>query len=289
MDKQTENIAATKLSALIGEYLIWFSQVVRAGFYPDQTDRAVSAPAFVRTIPEICEKLQSEIILDRIVSSQSNLHQIADNFIGMEGPPSAGDYDLFWQTYEGVSTQLQRLERDLLLSDFGIDVQTGLRSSSVMLTELERELERRSRRGQPFAIAVLRIDDASLRGEETILAMTASAISKTIRSFDDAYVLKGGEFVVSLKHSDSTGALRFVARFNSALKDIPEASHTVSACVAEPLPGDEIPQLLANIRADLDHLSGMERGSSGQYEEISPLNRFLQSLQEGGEKGEEEV
>nr|HPQ51019.1 hypothetical protein [Alphaproteobacteria bacterium] len=259
-------------------YAIWFSQVVRAAFYPDSANKDILEPVMVDEIAEIVEKLRNDMVIDRLKTIQLTLHGIANKIIESPDIPSIKDFDSFWQTYEGFSVQLQRLEKDALLSDFGVDVASGLRSSTVMVSELERELERRSRRGQPFSMAVLRIDNVELRADEKALEAVSAAILKTIRNFDDAYVSGNGEYVVSLKHSDTTGGLRFVARFNHALKDDLGMKFTVSSCVAEPLPGDDVPTLLANVRADLDQLCGLGKGESGQYEEVSPLNRFLQSL-----------
>ena len=135
--------------------------------------------------------------------------------------------------------------------------------------------------GQPFSIAVLRIDRKEDRAKDNAIQSVSKAVLKTIRSFDDAYFAGNGEFVISLKHSDSNGGLRFVTRFNQALKEDDTTDFTVSSCVAEPLPGDEIHVLLQNVRVDLDHICELGHGGAGQYEEVSPLNRFLQTLNAG--------
>ncbi|MDD3019582.1 MAG: hypothetical protein PHX61_01215 [Alphaproteobacteria bacterium] len=279
MDKKNEQ-GNQKLTAFMNDYSIWFSQVVRAAFYPDVAEKELSGPPRIDTIPEIIERIGSDSVLSRLKEMQGHLHQLAAQMISTPNIPKISDFDMFWQTYEGFSNQIQRIEKDSLLSDFGVDIKTGLRSSAVMIVELERELERRARRGQPFSIAILRIDDEELRTSEAVLEKTSFAIGKTIRSFDDAYVSGDGEFIISLKHSDTNGGLRFVSRFNQALKFDLGADFTVSSCVAEPLPGDDVPSLLANIRADLDSITGTGKGVTGQYEEISPLNRFLQKLEE---------
>ncbi|HOO50321.1 MAG TPA: hypothetical protein PLK94_03420 [Alphaproteobacteria bacterium] len=269
---------STKISSLNSEYAMWFSQILRSAFYKENA-KAVDFPSDIGSVKEIKDKINNESMLERLKANQTNLHQLATKLISVDGIPPLEDFDNFWQTYEGFSTQLKRLDRNAVLADFGFDMSTGLRSDAVMVPELEKELERRSRRGQPFSVAVLRIDDTNLRSDEKTIAAVTKAVMKTIRSFDDAYSPGNGEFVISLKHSDANGGLRFVTRFNQALKEGDYYDFTVSSCVAEPLPGDEIPVLLANVRADLDHICELGSGGAGQYEEVSPLNRFLQTLQ----------
>ncbi|MDY0030026.1 MAG: hypothetical protein RBR86_08820 [Pseudobdellovibrionaceae bacterium] len=270
----------TRISAMNSEYAAWFSQVIRAVFYRGYAE-PFEKPALIDTVQEIKNKIKNETLLTRLIEEQNSLHQIADEMMAGEKMPPIEEFDIFWQTYEGFSTHLKRLDRDTVLSDFGLDMQTGLRSESVMIPELEKELERRSRRGQPFSIAVLRIDNKDDRSKETAIQSVSKAVLKTIRSFDDAYFVGNGEFVISLKHSDSNGGLRFVTRFNQALKEDDTTDFTVSSCVAEPLPGDEIQVLLQNVRVDLDHICELGHGGAGQYEEVSPLNRFLQTLNTG--------
>lgn len=278
--QQASTELGSRLSAINSEYAAWFSQVLRAVFYKGSA-QPFETPAMIDTLQEIKDKVKSDAIISRLSEEQASLHRIADKIMSGAGAPSLEEFDTFWQTYEGFSTHLKRLDRDTVLSGFGLDMQTGLRSDAVMIPELEKELERRSRRGQPFSIAVLRIDNKEDRIKDTAIQSASKAVLKTIRSFDDAYFVGNGEFVISLKHSDSNGGLRFVTRFNQALKEDDTTDFTVSSCVAEPLPGDEIHTLLQNVRADLDHICELGHGGAGQYEEVSPLNRFLQTLNTG--------
>lgn len=275
-----ETQSTTSFSHLAEEYGVWYAQTVRAIFYPQDTAQKPSTPTLVDALPDIHDRIKKSGVIERLKVSQESLHDMADKMLSAGGVPVVATFDSFWQTYEGFSSQLRRVEKDMVLSDFGIDMQTGLRSATVMMTELARELERRSRKGQPFSVAMLRIDDPVLRGDEKTLGFVARAVQKTIRTFDDAYISGDGEFLISLKHSDAAGGLRFVTRFKDALGNGEEVNFTVSSCVAEPLPGDELDDLLKNVRADLEDIASQARGATGQHEEISPLNRFLQSLKD---------
>jgi hypothetical protein len=257
-----------------GDYAAWLSRVLMSAFYDDVANREeIFHPAPLQSLTD-----EAIVIPQRVIDSQGILHQIAEKILEEEQKPKKEILDEFLITYQNFQNTLQRLEQDRLLADYGIDAETGMRSSAVMIPDLERELERRERRGQPFCIVLSRIDDSATRKSPEAIALAVAAIEKTIRSFDDAYVSNEGEFLSSLKHSDDKGGLKFVARLNDNLKSNSNVNFTMSSCVAEPLPGDSIPQLIANVRQDLDVLSGQERGAMGQYEDISPLSRYLQSM-----------
>lgn len=276
----TNSSPVASFSRLAEDYDLWFTQILRALFFPKQVKHKPTNPVSVGSLPDLQDHFYSNEVIERLKSLQDDLHSAADKVLGSEDALSLTSFDAFVELFEGLESQLRRIEKDMLLSDFGIDRATGLRSSTVMMTELERELERRSRKGQPFSVAILRIDDPALRTDEKTLACVSAAIKKTVRSFDDGYVAGAGEFVISLKHSDAAGGLRFVSRFKEAMArlDTECKGFTVSSCVAEPLPGDEMKQFLKNVRADLDGLASEEMGAVAQHEEISPLDRFLQSL-----------
>lgn len=219
-------------------------------------------------------------IPSRVLDSQSILHQMASDILDAEEQPVRATVETFLVAYESFQNSLRRLEQDSLLADFGIDALTGLRSKSVMIPDLERELERRARRGQPFCFVVSRIDGETAQKDPEKIKKAAKCIEKTIRSFDDAYVTADGEFLSSLKHSDNNGGLKFVVRLNEILKNEEGVTFTMSSCVAEPLPGDNISQLIINVRKDLDDISSTSRSALGQYEDISPLSRYIQSIKD---------
>ncbi len=275
MNKDSPAVEA--FTNLAADYGVWFAQIIRMMMYPEARNKEVVYPRMASKLPHIHETLVRGGKLSQIEVLQVEVQEKAKVLISVNGVAPIAEFDAFYESYEGLLTLIQRVERDMVLSDFGLDMATGFRSSTVMMSELARELERRSRRGQPFSVALLRIDDPLLRTNELAVGITVKAINKTIRTFDDPYVSGDGEFLISLKHSDSNGGLRFVTRFRQALADL-DPHFTVSSCVAEPLPGDELPDLLRNVRADLEEMAAKAQGVTGQYEEVSPLNRFLQGL-----------
>lgn len=277
--------AGAALAAVSAEYTAWQGQVLRYAFYTDQRQSLPQSPDIVELGIVFGQKKLQGILMERLRKSHAALESAAHKIMtSADGRPDLSDFGMFMEAYESFMIQLSDLEKNIVLADFGYDLLTGLRNSSVMIAELSRELERRSRRGQPFSVAVLRIDNPALREDAAAIVATAKAVKKTIRAFDDAYICGNGEFVVSLKHSDSKGGVRFVSRFNDSLLSVVGRDFTVTACVGEPLPGDDLEGMLANIRDDLDQLSGMGNGVTGEYEEVSPLNKFLMSLKDQEEK-----
>lgn len=260
-------------TTLQSDYAAWLSQILLSALYDEESARKQI------TFPE---SLQAHIeqmkIPSRLVDSQGVLHELARKILGANGKPTKESMELFLVSFENFQMSLQKLEHGQLLADIGIDELTGMYTKDKMIPELERELERRARRGQPFCFVISRIDgtDATRNQENIILA--AKAIQKTIRSFDDAYVSDEGEFISSLKHSDNNGGIKFVARLNHILKDNEAVKFTMSSLVAEPVPGDSIPQLIETVRRELKNLTNTEGGIAEQYEEISPLNQYLKSL-----------
>ncbi len=266
---------------LLGDYSSWLGRLIRVAMYGDE-----SAKKNPPVAPSIQKSLSRVFIKDvnavpaQILDSEKYLSEQTEVLLTAKTIPTQEMFQNFWQAYEGLMGLLHRLEKDSLLGDLGIDPVTGLRSSKVMKKDLERELERRSRRGQPFCIAMTRIDGVANCADNENVKLAAKNVQKTIRSFDDAYVMNAGEFLISLKHTDVNGAMRFSTRLAESLKMDVDVKFTMSCCVAEPMPGDSIDDLLANTRKDLDHIAGLGAGASGQYEDISPLGRFVQSLKE---------
>ena len=54
---------------------------------------------------------------------------------------------------------------------------------------------------------------------------------------------------------------------------------SVSSVLCEPTPGDSVDQLLANMKKDL--LGIDEKGAVLQYNEMSPIQRYMLSMEKG--------
>jgi diguanylate cyclase (GGDEF)-like protein len=186
----------------------------------------------------------------------------------------------------------------MAMTDSGFDMLTGLRSRQMLTKDLEREMERRSRRGRPFCLALARIDHyAEMKANlpqadyETIISAVGEIIKLCMRSFDDAYRLGNGEFLMCLKQADMTGGTAGLGRLRKLLEEKApyytlkgqEVRLTMSSCVAEPQPGDDFESLMDNMRIDLDRFGG-DAEMALEYLEVSPLERFVNALDDESKK-----
>ena len=237
-----------------------------------------------------------KITLDRLVRLHAELQNLSIELVRTaettDRRPEIKQFDSFVNIYDDFVFQLRRLERDSLQAESGLDALTGLRSHSVLMKDLEREMERRSRRGKPFSLVLARIDSyahiqtiQSEQKTDNCLLGVSKQIKKCIRSFDDAYKLEDGEFIMCLKHADTSGGAATIARLRRFLEEEPVKVEengnlydlTMSYCVSEPLPGDNVAQLLNNMRDDLNRYV-TEKDTALEYFEQSPLQRFVKAM-----------
>lgn len=191
-------------------------------------------------------------------------------------PPKQDQFAVFMEAFEDFMGRLTLIEKQAFLSDHGVDPQTGFKTSSSLIAELKKELDRRSRRGNPFSVAIVKIDGEE-KSDEPQLTIIAEAFRKCLRSFDDIYRSDDKEFVIGLKHSDTKGGIRFTERLKDELK-ILNADFTFSSCVAEPDPADDMVTFLDNMRADLAKITKAGQGQVIEFEELSPLQRYVNTI-----------
>ncbi len=292
-----------KLATVLDDHAEWYGLAVRRIFYPELqgADAARDMPeSFISWLAEVQnEDFLRRSVLQSLRRIHDELHETADRMFVAADPklkPDPKMFDTFCNLYEGFVTQLRRLEYDAAQADSGIDPMSGLRSREAMVVELKRELERRSRRGRPFGLAVARIDNfdviRSLSDEPRLLAIMATVgrlILKCIRSFDDGYRSGEAEFVMSLKHADAAGGKAAINRLRAFLEQekivIPDGNGgmvplTMSYCVAEPLPGDTLEDLMNNMRNDLERFKEEGGDLALEYHEQSPLSRLVSLMGE---------
>ena len=292
-----DGLEVSSLSPVLDAYAEWFGRIVRRLFYPEKFDDLQSLP-----MPDKFEAWARYAHANKIVEKDriahlhgiyTDLHNSASSvaqkvFVG-KGRPELKEFEVFVNFYDEFIVQMRRVEVDNIYADHGLDIFTGLRSSKAMSEDLAIELERRTRRGRPFCLVIARIDDYSpvvseINAEQNKLMVQSfsAIIKKCMRSFDDAYRSNDDEFVMCLKQTDTTGGAAAIARLKSLLDESPvivplaEGPHAMSMsyCAAEPVPGDDIDELLDNMRADLvDKKYGSK--ATLEYVEQSPLQRFI--------------
>ncbi len=291
------------LAPVLDEHAEWFGLVMRCLFYPEKSDEQ-KIPAMPESFFAWVKEAEKGDVVERVTLARlCRIHDelgqaataLVQSSLAEVVKPEVKMFDALVDLYDEFVAQLRRLEKDCVQADSGLDVLTGLRSRKAMEKDMERELERRSRRGKPFCLVLARIDNfedirARLSSDHMreIVKSSSNLIKKCIRSFDDAYRLSESEFVMALKHADTGGGRVAITRLRGYLQETPiqienEKGEAIpislSYCVGEPLPGDNMDELLANMRSDLSRFD--EGGDAAvEYMDISPLQRFIHTSDE---------
>jgi GGDEF domain-containing protein len=201
------------------------------------------------------------------------------------------EYKEFTKYYEEFIQAIRRVERDQAIENSGFDEKTGLRSMRVMRSDIAVEMERVARQGNPFAIALVRVNNFNAEWNEMVNEDFAYAIAQgfgkkikeCLRAFDDAYYLGQSYFMLSLKHADMIGADAALSRLNKATKGmsirLPSGEDfllTTTAVVFEPSPADKLDDVLSNMKKDIE--SAGQTVAVFKYNDISPLQRYVQDM-----------
>ncbi len=198
------------------------------------------------------------------------------------------EFKEFTRHYAQFVQIMRQLELDQAIESCGYDEKTGLRHPKFMADDVAREMERRARQGNPFALAVVKINNYQqswIKDEvahEIMVKLVADQIRDCLRSFDDAYYMGGEYFLLSLKQTDVIGSKSAVYRLNSGITNAhiktpgEEGDISVSTVVCEPTPGDSLSELIVNMKNDLSGIDG--KGTIVQFNDVSPLQRYLHSM-----------
>ncbi len=294
------------LAPVLDDQAEWLGRVIRKVFYPEEyasPGTLLIPDSFDRWVRAVNhDEFMRVETLDNLRHLHNDLRVAADHVLRDSDKtlarPDIHKFDSFIALYDEFIGRIRRLEYDMVLSDTGLDVLTGLRSKQMLVKDIEKEMERRSRRGRPFCLALTRIDcyaeiKSNLPKKEfdSIIVAVGEIIKKCLRSFDDAYCLNDGEFLMCLKQADISGGSAGLQRLRKLLEeDAPyysfhgkEMRLTMSSCIAEPQPGDVFDELMVNMRKDLDRFGG-DGGTALEYIEVSPLTRFIHGLEDDGKK-----
>lgn len=288
------------LAPVMDEHAEWYGRVMRMAFYPEgaAVGGVMTPDSFNQWFKVVSgDEFMDTPALTHLKKVHDEMHSRAVKLLAEAAggsKPTAKTFDGFTDAYEEFLMMTRRFERDAVMEDSGIDATTGLRSRRVLRKDLEREMERRSRRGKPFSLAIVKIDRydeirafQNIDDHARLLKQLSEMILKCLRSFDDAYRSGDGEFIMSLKHADITGGTSALNRLRKLMeqdKIMLRAAGgdfllTLSGCVAEPLPGDDLSILLENMRQDLLRY-GEHAGTALEYHEISALQRFVKDIAE---------
>ena len=276
---------------VLDEYIVWYGKIMRSYF-----EGKPSLP----TPPQVFDTWVSgsglsEMADERVRRIHQGMVDAAKMFItkynARENPPLS-EFNELTGHYEEFIQFMRRLELDQATENSGFDEKTGLRSSKLMKDDISRELERRARRGNPFCLALIKINkfDREWQKNETsfrgMIVRISDQLKECLRSFDDAYYMGDEYFLLSLKHADLLGSQSALTRLNKSIATAhipmpgdPIEEISVSSVLSEPAPGDSLEPLLANMMKDLSGID--EKGTILQYNEMSPIQRYMLSMEKG--------
>lgn len=284
-EQKTENFSA--VATILDDYIQWYMQVSTAVAYPNDAsveDDLSSPNSFLDWVNASMEKgsLLADV-LDNLVGLYTDLlasSEILIQTVSDHKKPDYQDYLDFKNLFDAFTGRLRRLERDSAAEGAGMDEKTGLRSQKVMEDDLKKEIERVARQGSPFSLVLTRIDNyLSFEDKDSVIELTVDNIKKCMRTFDDAYYMDDGVFLLSLKQADMIGAQAATTRLQNFIKTDEKNRDevTLSYCMSEPVSGDEIDELVNNMKADLESYDD-EEDVVLKFIESSPLQRYIDEI-----------
>lgn len=288
----------TKLFPVLDEHTAWFHDFLNLVFYSDfnSAQEPLSRPVSFLEWLETAKKdegIQAEVV-DQLIRLHSDLFSHADSLLKIvqqtKAKPDNKSFQEFMTIYEEFVLSLRRLESDFMLEDSGYDPFTGLRSPANLFSDIDREMQRLCRQGRSFCLAIARIDNFSAieksysqSEKNAFIKLVSDLVKLSIRTFDDAYHVGKGEFVLSLKQADIKGGFSALERLRRELElqsitlEIENQKRllSMSCCIAEPVYGDDIQDLLNNLRTGLNN-TDKKTDRVLEYFELSPLQRYIQ-------------
>lgn len=298
----TQTLSADMVITEIESLLDWRNHLLRQCFFSDTQARAADSHPPAALLLWCRRGAESGAIDRKVVERMTVAHEelstaaqgLLDHCSGVVTPTLAL-YDGFGIRFDGFVTQIRRLHQDIADAGMAVDAVTGLRTVSGMRGDLKREQDRFDRKGTSFSIADVEIDKLEELGQkydrrtlETIFAAVAHMIARTIRSFDDAYFLGKGEYLVILKHVDFMDACAVMDRLRGeidaatiTLPDGGKARITASLGIAEALQRESADVALGNAKTALQAAKNGGGNRVHEYRETSILEQYAKDVTKG--------
>ncbi|MFH1158277.1 MAG: diguanylate cyclase [Pseudomonadota bacterium] len=292
----TQTLSSDMIVAEIKATVVWHAQILRHCFYPESRTSPVEIqpPALLL---EWCRQQAEKGGFDKKTSDHlilvyDSLHESARNCASVL-PPPPDKFDFLTYNVEAYVTQLRRLQQDLVNAGMAVDTVTGLRTISGMRDDLKREQDRFNRKGTSFSVADIEIDRLpelqvkyDRRNLDFIFAHLAQNIAKTVRSFDDAYYLGKGEYIVVLKHVEFMDACAVMDRLRHSIEATvvmldkgAEVSVTASFGVVEAVQREPVDLMLEHAKSALQKAKQAGGNRIHEFSEQSAFDVFVKGSQ----------
>lgn len=275
-----------ELADIIDEHIEWFGHLCVAVAYAN--DRNTTHGAIVPESFELWYKKTSaaKIFPEESMANLAAMHddmarqcEMAIQKVKTGVKPELKAFEDVKQLFDGFIIRLLRLEREEGFDESGLNEETNMRSEEFMLADMKKEMERVARQGKPFTLIYTKIDNfQGIEDTSSALKLVSKHVKRCLRTFDDAYYLENGAFVLSLKQSDTFGAQAATMRLQQGLRQDEENNGvSMSYCIAEPVPEDDIAALIGNMKDDLAKYEG-EQDIVLKFLEVSPLQRYIDAI-----------
>ena len=203
---------------------------------------------------------------------------------------STARVDSFRSGFLNFMFLLNKIRDHTTLISFGMDPYSSLKTKALAMLDIRKEMERKLRQDTPFSILLLKIEnlheveDIFGRNQtQRFIRLACEKIEQKLRIFDDMYRMDHNEFLIAVKMTDRPGAMLFAQRIQRFFDD--EQSNVrmgeydihvrLSMVLAEPVSGENIIDLINNMRDDLEEKSNPE-GAIITFNEVAPIKKFLQ-------------
>lgn len=273
------------LAMLLETYYRWFSKFMTAAMYPkDISDfEALTVPVQLPEVIRSFEGSMSQVVIEDTITLYDAMLDVVNPLLGelrveRKQLPKDEIRD-FLDSYEALISQIQRLQKFIFVEEGGLDNRTGLKNTQVMQEDLRLEMERIARLGDQFSLLMARLDGYEDHKSDEDIKVAVICIKKCMRPFDDAYYLGRGQFLISLKNTDTVGAHAAVNRLQIFLSTEEKNVNrfTMSYCLSELMAGDDVEEIMSNMREDLNAETG-NQDAVLELVEKSPLQRFVDNM-----------
>jgi diguanylate cyclase (GGDEF)-like protein len=289
--------------AEIESLLDWRNQILRECFFPGSQAKA-SDPQAPSALMLWCRREADRGTVERRVAERmAFVHEelcksarqvLLHSATGAQ--PTLELYDAFEAMFENFITHIRRLQQDVADTAAAVDPVTGLRTVSGMRNDLQREQDRFDRKGASYCIASIEIDrleelqqKLDRRSQDAVYATVAQVIAKAVRSFDDAYYLGKGEYLVVLKHVEFMDACAVMDRLRATLEATPiflpnaeKTRVTVSLGVAEAQQREAPDVAIEHAKKALTEAKAAGGNRVEEYREVSALAQYVRETKKDG-------
>jgi len=279
--------------------LDWQGEILRACIFPGAVTRAPDAQAPTALLVW-CKREAERNTIDRtVVERLTHVHdemckvgkKLLDNSAASK-PLTPELYDAFHNQCDAFINHIRRLQQDLADSSTAVDPVTGLRTVSGMRNDIKREQDRFDRKGTSFSIANIEIDKLDelqkkfdRRGMDLIYASVAQVVARTVRSFDDAYYMGKGEYVLVLKHVEFMDACSVMDRLRAEIETSPvfmqtgeKLKITASFGIAEAIQREKTEVCIGYAKGALEEAKRAGGNRISEHKELSALEQYARDM-----------